>query len=55
MEYEIGDDPQGLTEDEEADRGGGIRAPVSYRKSAPTPRKPPSDPQHHIEQIGEAA
>ena len=49
MEYEIGDDPQGLPELPECDRDGGVREPLSFRKepkSRPRERAP-------VEQMGE--
>jgi hypothetical protein len=55
VEYEIADDPQGLSESEEADRDGGIRAPVSFRKGAPPARKSSPARQEPIEQMGEPA
>lgn len=39
MEYEIGDDPQGLPERRDGDRDGGLREdriPFGYRPSAPS-------------------
>lgn len=50
MEYEIGDDPQGLPELPEGDRNGGMREPLSFRKEPMPP-----DREALIEQMGELA
>lgn len=54
MEYEIGDDPQGLPDKPEADRDGGIREPLFFRKEkrgfAPKRR-----PEEIVDQMGEIA
>lgn len=53
MEYEIGDDPQGLPEVPEGDRDGGLReGRVLFRKGAPSD---PSEVDSAIRQLGEAA
>ncbi len=53
MEYEIGDDPQGLPDVTEGDRDGGLRdGRVIFRKVAPNE---PSDEDSAIRQLGEAA
>lgn len=52
MEYEIGDDPQGLPEMPEGDRDGGLREPLFFRRE---PRAPSHNQKRRIEQMGELA
>ena len=52
MEYEIGDDPQGLPEMPEGDRDGGLRELLFFRRE---PRAPSPNQKRRIEQMGELA
>ncbi|WP_165961103.1 hypothetical protein [Qipengyuania sediminis] len=55
MEYEIGDDPQGLPDRPEAERDGGLRLqPVFFRKRA-TGQPDPRENAARVEQMGELA
>ena len=60
MEYEIGDDPQGLPDRPDGDRDGGLRTvPIFFRKNAPAEpidiHDDASDEDSAVEQMGEAA
>lgn len=54
MEYEIGDDPQGLDDLPEADREGGIREPLFFRKE-PRNMGLRRRPEEIVDQMGEGA
>lgn len=53
MEYEIGDDPQGLPDYPEADRDGGIREKLVFRKEPRDWRREPKEADAPLEQFGE--
>ena len=60
MEYEIGDDPQGLPERPEGDRKGGLREDrIFFRRGAPAKRlnlhDDARDEDSPVQQFGEAA
>lgn len=60
MEYEIGDDPQGLPDRPDGDRDGGLRdAPVFFRRHAPVEpvdlHDDARDEDSALAQMGEAA
>ncbi|HEU4820221.1 MAG TPA: hypothetical protein VFS87_03580 [Qipengyuania sp.] len=55
MEYEIGDDPQGLPDRAEGDREGGLRESVFFRHERKTERAAPGDDHARVEQFGELA
>lgn len=55
MEYEIGDDPQGLPDRPEGDRGGGIRENLFFRRESRFERRTPSGRDAPVEQLGELA
>ena len=55
MEYEIGDDPQGLPDRPEGYRDGGLRESPFFRKPPPRPRPAPNEADAPIEQPGELA
>lgn len=55
MEYEIGDDPQGLPDRPEGDRDGGIRENLVFRKEPRFERRVPSERDAPVEQLGEPA
>jgi hypothetical protein len=60
MEYEIGDDPQGLPDRPDGDRDGGLREPlVFFRRQAPAEpgdlHDDASDEDSALAQMGEAA
>lgn len=52
MEYEIDDDPQGLPDKPEADRDGGVREPVFFRRK-PAPKGTGRRREAAFEQMGE--
>lgn len=53
MEYEIGDDPQGLPDCPEGDRDGGLRENLFFRKEPAANRRAPDDENGRVEQMGE--
>lgn len=56
MEYEIGDDPQGLPEAPEGHRDGGLSdGSLFFRKKAPAKALRPYDAHAELEQMGEIA
>lgn len=55
MEYEIGDDPQGLPEQCEGDRDGGLRENLVFRREPRFERRAPADRDPATEQLGEPA
>lgn len=52
MEYEIDDDPQGLPDKPEADRDGGVREPMFFRRK-PVQRPAGKRRDAAFEQMGE--
>jgi hypothetical protein len=55
MEYEIGDDPQGVPDHLDGDRDGGLREHLCFRKERRAGPTAPDDPNARIEQFGELA
>lgn len=55
MEYEIGDDPQGLPEQLDGDRDGGVRVNAHTRRTPRFERRPRTDRHAPFEQMGEIA
>lgn len=55
MEYEIGDDPQGLPDRPDGDRDGGLRENLFFRKGSGGRHAAPNDPNAPVEQLGELA
>lgn len=55
MEYEIGDDPQGLPDLPEGDRDGGLREPLFFRKEPLFERREEPAAEAPVEQLGEPA
>lgn len=55
MEYEIGDDPQGLPDIPEGDRDGGVSERLFFRKGPSRPATPQLDEDTPSEQLGELA
>lgn len=53
MEYEIGDDPQGLPDAPEADRDGGLRERLFFRKGSNSPSTTQLDEEAPSDQHGE--
>ena len=53
MEYEIGDDPQGLPDNPEGDRDGGLRENLIFRKGAARRAATQLDEDAPSEQLGE--
>ena len=51
MEYEIGDEPQGLPDRLDGDRDGGVREPLFFRRE---PRTRPEEDEP-VKQMGELA
>ncbi len=56
MEYEIGDDPQGLPDQPDGDRDGGLReGGIAAGKNAPAKQADRHDEDAAIRQFGEVA
>ena len=55
MEYEIGDDPQGLPDRPEGNRDGGIRENLVSRRQPRFERRAPRERGVPVEQLGEPA
>ncbi len=55
MEYEIGDDPQGLPDVPEGDRDGGLRENLFFRKGSTRPAPIQLDEEALREQLGDVA
>lgn len=55
MEYEIGDDPQGLPDRPDGDRDGGLRENLFFRPGSDEWNAAPNDPNALVEQFGELA